>query len=183
MHQLTTRIHQRLISELLGKPLVGNAFRDTLLEAIVAEALAPKWRWYAGGWASFDFEGPAGIGLEVKQSAARQNWHGPDAKPCPARIDIRERTGYWEDEVRCVDAPGRRAAIYLFAHHPVADGTADHRDPMQWDFYLVPTSKLPAQKSIGLAAVRALSERVSFDDLLASVSACFARLEPWSPRP
>jgi hypothetical protein len=89
------RIKHRLLDVLLGKPIVGNAFRGTLVEAIVAEALEPEWRWCADGWGRFDFEGPGGVGLEVKQSAARQDWHDHNSRPCSARFDIAERSGYF----------------------------------------------------------------------------------------
>lgn len=165
-------IRGRLINALLGKPLVSNAFRGTLVEAIIAEALDPEWRWCADGWGSFDFEGPNGLGLEVKQSAARQDWHDETCKPCPARFDIAERSWQWRDNA-WRQKQGRAAAIYIFAHHPIFDpAVADHRDPLQWDFYVVPASKLPLQKSIGLSGVRAVTQPVKFDGLLAAVRAC-----------
>lgn len=175
-------IQRRLFDALLSKPLVSNAFRGTLVEAIIAGALEPVWRWCADGWGSFDFEGPNGTGLEVKQSAARQDWHDDSCKECVPRFDIAERTGLWEDGVRWVEKPGRAAAIYIFAHHPIFDpAVADHRKPEQWDFYVVPTSVLPAQKSIGLAAVRSLAVGVPFARLLDAVTVCLEGLEFGSP--
>ena len=174
---LQDRINQRLIDALVGKPIVSNAFRGTLVEAIIAEALEPQWRWRADGWGSFDFEGPEGAGLEVKQSAARQDWHDDGAKACSARFDIRERLGYYDEKSRWFDAPGRSAAIYVFAHHPIFDPKlADHRNPMQWDFYVVPANALPDQKSMGLTGIRSRGERVGFNDLLTAVTACHASL-------
>jgi hypothetical protein len=167
------RIKQRLFEALVGKPLVSNAFRGTLVEAIIAEALDPEWRWCADGWGSFDFEGPNGIGLEVKQSAARQNWHDQSSKACPARFDIAERTGFWNEKSKWIDAPGRAAAIYIFAHHSVFDAAiADHRDPLQWDFYAARASALPAQKTIGLAGVLALAgvQKANFETLSTTVN-------------
>jgi hypothetical protein len=170
MHE---RVKQRLFEALLGKPLVGNAFRGSLVEAIIAEALEPDWRWCADGWGSFDFEGPNGIGLEIKQSAARQSWHTNDCKPCAPRFDIAERTGYWTDTSKWVERQGRAAAIYVFACHPIFDAAvADHRDHLQWEFYVVRESDLPAQNSIGLGGIRAIAKPVGFDDLLATVNAC-----------
>jgi hypothetical protein len=166
-------IKHRLIEALIGKPLVSNAFRGSLVEAIIAEAIEPKWRWCADGWGSFDFEGPNGIGLEIKQSAARQNWHTDTCKPCVPRFDIAERTGYWTDTSKWVDRPGRAAAIYIFAWHPLFDAAvADHREPEQWEFYVVPASALPSQKSIGLGMVRTLAKSVCFAALLAAVTEC-----------
>ena len=113
--------------------------------------------------------------MEVKQSAALQNWHDESSKACPARFDIAERTGFWDDKSKWVEAPGRAAAIYVFAHHPVFDrAVADHRDPLQWDFYVTPASDLPAQKTIGLAGVLTLSgvHKASFETLKAAVNNC-----------
>jgi len=173
MHE---EISRRLFDALVGKPIIGNAFRGTLVEAIIAEALEPTWRWCADGWGSFDFEGPNGIGLEIKQSAARQSWHTGDCKPCTPRFDIAERTGYWTDTSKWVERPGRAAAIYVFAYHPIFDAAvADHRDPLQWEFFVVPAKALPAQKSIGMAGVRSLAPPVGFDKLLTAVEACRLR--------
>lgn len=175
---LQERISRRLFDALIGKPIIGNAFRGKLVEAMIAEALEPQWRWRADGWGSFDFEGPSGIGLEVKQSAARQDWHDDSSKACAARFDIRERLGYYDDKSQWFDAPGRAAAIYIFAHHPIVDrGVADHRDPTQWDFYVVPAKALPKQKTIGLAGVGARASPVRFSDLSAAVNACHASLQ------
>jgi hypothetical protein len=172
------RIQARLLDSLLGKPLVSNAFRGTLVEAIVAEALEPDWRWRADGWGLYDFEGPKGVGLEVKQSAARQDWHDEGSKASTCQFDIAERLGhYTDDDGRWVDAPGRPAAIYVFAHHPVFDtAIADHRDPEQWEFYVVPASKLPPQKTIRVSGVRALADPVSFGGLLDAVNHCHSEL-------
>ena len=54
---------RRLLDALVGRPMVNNAFRGTLVEAMLAGALAPEWVWQADGWGSYDFEGPGGIGL------------------------------------------------------------------------------------------------------------------------
>ena len=100
----------RLLDHLVGKPIVANAFRGTLVEAILAGVLAPEWHWRADGWGSFDFEGPNGDGLEVKQSAARQDWHDEACEPAKTRFDIAARTGRWDGK-NWVTAPGRAAAI------------------------------------------------------------------------
>ena len=169
-------LHDRLFNALLGEPLVGNAFRGTLVEAIVAEALASEWHWCADGWGSFDFVNADGLGLEVKQSAARQDWHDQDAKPCVCRFDIASRTGRW-DGALWVAEPGRSAALYVFAHHPVFNpALADHRDPEQWEFYVVPATELPAQRSLGLNGIRSLASAVSFGGLAEAVATAKAGL-------
>lgn len=151
-------IKDRLSEVLWGKPLINNAFRGTLVEAFIAQVVEPRWRWCAHDWGSFDFQGSNGIGVEVKQAAARQSWHTEGSKACPARFDIAERNGKWTDAGIWLEERGRAASIYIFAHHPIFDvQIADHRAVDQWDFYIVPSHKLPQQKSIGISAVRALS--------------------------
>ncbi|WP_309751837.1 hypothetical protein [Novosphingobium sp.] len=167
---------QRLLAALVGKPMVSNAFRGTLVEAILAEVLEPEWRWLADGWGSFDFEGPGGVRLEVKQSAARQDWHLADAKPNKGRFDIASRTGRWED-TQWITAPGRAATIYIFAWHPLFDpAAADHRDPRQWQFYVVAATSLPEQKTISLSGVQSLARPCGIENLKAEVGGLFSRL-------
>lgn len=164
-------LQSRIVDALLGKPLVTNAFRGMLVEAMLAEVLEPEWRWCSGDWASYDFEHSDGRGLEVKQSAALQSWHADGAKPSSARFDIAARTGRYEGS-KWIAEPGRAAAIYVFAWHPFADfAIADHREPAQWQFFVVPSWALPEQKSIGLAGLRALSGAVAIGDVAAAVAA------------
>lgn len=173
---MTSKLERRIIDALLGKPLVTNAFRGMLVEAMLAEVLAPDWRWCGADWASHDFENAAGVRLEVKQSAALQSWHGEGARPNPGRFDIAARKMRWEGTVK-VEEGGRAAAIYVFAWHPECDaGKADHRDPAQWEFHIVPASALPPQKTLGLTAVRRLAGSVKIDAVAGEVAAALSRL-------
>jgi hypothetical protein len=130
-----------------GKPLVENSYRGLIAEIITGEALGQEWRHCSGDWRSWDFEHRiANCKLEVKQSAARQTWDAPP-KPSPPRFDIEERTVSWEGAVRTASPAGRFAQVYVFAHHPIRDETADHLDPAQWRFYVVPASRLLPKKA------------------------------------
>ena len=59
---------------------------------------------------------------------------------------------------------GGHAHLYVFAYHPVADETADHREPTQWEFYLMPTDALPPPpaKSIALTRIQMIGQKCSF---------------------
>jgi hypothetical protein len=108
-----------------GSPLVQNNPRALVVEAIIDCALRPSWNWVSKDWAGWDFEhAESGVRLEVKQSSARQTWTAP-FQPTSPRFDIRARTGYWDDGATWVDQAGRLAQIYVFAHHPIRDDTAD----------------------------------------------------------
>jgi hypothetical protein len=163
-------IRAKVCAAAFGDPLVSNIYRGLVAEIIVGSALGPEWQLCSGGWRGWDFEHPAtGCRLEVKQSAARQTWTGA-RKATAALFDIRTRTGYFEGADWIAD-PRRFAHIYVFAHHPIMDASADHRDPRQWRFHVVATDRLPAGKTISLAKVKLLSDAVTWAGLKAAVEA------------
>lgn len=154
------------------KPLVTNVFRAVIVEAIVAAAL-PEWNWCSGDYASCDFRHPDSTRVEVKQSAARQTWYAGRASQ--ATWDIRPRTGYWGRN-GWISKKGRYAHVYVFAHHPVRTKKADHRDPLQWLFYVVETSKLPDTKSLSEAGAASLADPITFDRLATRVETLRKRI-------
>jgi hypothetical protein len=161
-------IVDRAAAVTFDRPLVTNVHRSVLVEAIVDAALAPTWTWCAADYASWDFEHSDGTRLEVKQSAARQSWATETSATSKASFDVAPRTGFWENQTVWIDLPGRSAHIYVLAHHPVAGVDADHRDPLQWDFYVVPTCKLPPTKRVSLAGLGAYLPN-KFDRLFETV--------------
>lgn len=147
-----------------GRRIIQNDLRALVVEVIVHYALTPDWRHCSGDWYGWDFEHKDGARLEVKQSALLQTWAASRSKPSP-RFDVRERTGYWENGNTWIAQPGRYAQIYVFAYHGIDGETADHRDPLQWQFHVVRTSALPAARTIGLSAVATLSPALGWHAL------------------
>jgi len=141
-----------------GKPLVTNVLRGHVAEAIIALALEPEWNWCSADYAGWDFERADGLRLEVKQSAAMQSWS--TGKPSKAIFDVAARTGYWESGTEWIAEAGRPAHLYVFAHHGMYGDDADHRDPSQWAFYVVPSQALPDVKKLGLATISTLTSPV-----------------------
>ncbi len=160
----------RVSHELFRRPLVANNFRALLVEAMVAEALEPDWRWCSADYAAWDFETDDGLRLEVKQSAAKQSWALEGSRPSRASFDIAFRAGRY-DRSLWVEGRNRYAHLYIFAHHAVVDASADHREPGQWRFYVTPAPRLPPAKTIGLAGVAALASPDAIDQLAAEVAA------------
>lgn len=160
-------IQRKVADAAFGRPLITNVMRGQVVEAIVACALEPEWRWCAADYSSWDFDRADGVRLEIKQSAARQSWATSD-KPSAGSFDIAERKGRWEGAT-WIEAPGRAAHIYVFAHHPIADISADHRDPTQWQFYVTRTSELPVTRRLSLAQARQLSSTLEFVELADAV--------------
>lgn len=165
----------KLQQAVFGKPLITNVLRGQLVEAMIALALEPQWTWCSADFASWDFERSDGVRLEVKQSALRQTWtSSPSTKSSPS-FDVRPRTGYW-DGGTFIDQPGRVAHLYIFALHSQIDERTDHRDPQQWQFYVVRSADLPAVARIALGSVKRITDSVPFDELLSKVEDVSARL-------
>ena len=160
-----------------GKPLVTNVLRGLLVEAIIADTIEPEWLWCAADYSSWDFERADGMRLEVKHSSYLQTWAPPTHGKVSPSFDIRERSGRWEGAVFIEDA-GRAAHLYAFAYHDVRDETADHRDPEQWAFFVVPTSLLPKTKRLSLARLKQLAAPISIDQLCHSVASVSAAIMP-----
>ena len=159
-----TTIAARAAEVCFGRPLITNVNRGLIAELIVEAALSVDWRWCGADYAGHDFEHADGARLEVKQSAARQSWATPESGASRASFDIASRSGRWEGAM-WIGEPGRRAQIYIFAHHPVADISADHRDPGQWCFYVIRAADLPNSKTLALSRVRALATGYDFAEL------------------
>ncbi|KAA2211218.1 hypothetical protein [Teichococcus oryzae] len=147
-----------------------NTLRGMLVEAMIDAALPAGWTWCSADYESFDFISQDGVRLEVKQSAARQSWALEGSSPSKCSFDIAPRTGRWDGPV-WIPGIGRNADLYVFAHHPVADLSADHREPVQWRFYVVSTHALPATKRISLSKLQAMLAPVVYADLAAQVEA------------
>jgi hypothetical protein len=109
------------------------------------------------------------VRLEVKQSAVLQSWAPAPGTAARPAFDIRERTGHY-DGAQWIDCQGRQANLYVFCLYARRDEAADHRDPSQWAFYVVPTTALPKVKRIGIASVRRLAPETSFGELAARVA-------------
>ena len=155
---------------MFGKPLVTNVFRSLLVEAMIAKALGPEWRWCAADFAAWDLEHESGCRLEVKQSAARQSWSQPGGGSSSPRFDIAYRKGRW-DGSSWIEGRARHAHAYVFAFHPLAGEAADHRRAEQWRFYPVLTSALPGAASISLERLGQLAAACVVTDLEAQVRA------------
>jgi hypothetical protein len=190
---------RRLAKLLFDQPLIQNQLRSAFVEAMIEPHLAHSgWRYCGGNWSGWDFQHELDTRLELKQSAAWQTWDpiklkkareaDPELqpKPGPGIFDIRLRTG-WFDEAGAVwtklPEPGRPAHVYVFAWNEQYGDAADHRDPNQWQFFIIPTTDLPArEKTLRLSKLRYLKGIVgpfSGPERLASELAPYAkRLAP-----
>ena len=144
------------------RPIMNNVQRSEYVECLVAVVLDGDWTlpWLAyphHDWAPWDLvHPPSCTKLEVKQSARRQPWdtelEAPSRNPS---YDIAYRKRWFDADGIKHEGPARLADIYVFAWHPVSNVTrVDHRDAGQWEFFVLPTAKLPEQDGIGLTGLR-----------------------------
>lgn len=171
----------RLTHRLFGSPFLRNSIRGEWVEEMVAVALEPEWALCAGDWGACDLVQVSGaLRIQVKQSAARQSWHGDDSPPPRPRFSIAHKTGRYEGK-QWIAERGRNAEIFIFGWHDRTDPAADHRDPGQWQFFVVPVTELPAHATVSLATLRRLADPVSYDDLGRRVEELTQRIVTTSP--
>ena len=166
----------REVTKAYQAPVMNNVHRSEYVEAIVAVALAEYGWSRTTPWDSWDFVHESKFRMEVKQSAAAQGWGGRATSP--PRFDIRARSGYWDESSRWRSSPGRHAHVYVFAWHGGAGESADQREPMSWQFYVILERDLPDQKTIGLSVIRRLVEPCGVDRLHARLAAAGAAVTP-----
>lgn len=117
--------------------LLDNTVRGLFAEYIVHQALGVDPGLHRIEWAEHDINGP-GWSVEVKSAAYIQSWQ--QNRPSRITFKIEKRT----------------STFYVFALLTEQDRSlVNPEDLSQWRFWLVPTTELPAQKSIGLAALAA----------------------------
>ena len=187
MHQL---VSQRIVERIYNQPLIGNVERGQYVECMVELALSdqrPQWS-LTNTWDPWDLvQTDTGARIEVKNSAAAQTWTAqspPQTQAVPS-FDIAPRSGYFDASGWLpADPPARFADVYIFARNDVDDlEEADHRDPDQWTFYVVPELALPPQKSISLNPLRRLSEPVDYEHLSNAVYEALRDLPLKAERP
>jgi hypothetical protein len=152
-----------------GRPLVTNVLRGQIVEAMIALAIEPDWKCCSADYSSWDFERADGVRLEVKQSSYLQTWAAPAHGVVKSGFDVAARKGRWEGAV-WVEEPGRAAHLYVLAYHDVRDSSADHRNPEQWEFFVIPTTDLPPVKRLTLGKAKTLTEPVRIASLRERIS-------------
>lgn len=140
---------------------------------MIALTLGSGWQltWQRGwDWAPWDCQHDEGAQLEIKQSAVRQSWDTSSmARRRSPTFDIAPRTGRFSRRgSEWTDAPGRPADVYVFAWHGERErGVADHRDPEQWLFFVVPEPE--GQKRTGLRRLRNIASPYLLSGLRSAV--------------
>ena len=169
LHDSTTMY---VAERLYARRLMPDALREIYAEGLVYLALSgstPEAGWRpAGEGDPWDLENNDHCHVQVKQSAALPSGsNGKNlGKPQAASFDIHP------------GKIGRQTHIYVFAWHPESDpDVADHRDPGQWRFCVMPEDELPEpalkqrtqrislKRLEALAASIRLKTAVSYDQL------------------
>ena len=177
-----TRILRRVM-ERYDQRVIENVWRSAYVEQMVEMALQeadPAWT-ATREWASWAIEHvERGYRIDVKQSVAFQTWFdkAPPSRQKPATFNIKPAKGCF-DGFGWIDTPLRRHAdIYVVAWHPeTEEALVDHRDPLQWLFYVTPEHKFtPGQKTIDLNPMKKLARECVLEDLAEGVAGVAAQL-------
>lgn len=156
---MNQQMHKQISSKLVrqyDRKVMSNLARGLYVEGMIAEYIGATWLFETGDeWSAWDLEF-YGLKIQVKQSAVIQTWHQKSEKRTRSpRFDIKPSTGIWTESGDWIDSEGRHADIYIFAWHSEDRWeVVDQRDPSQWSFFAIPTSRLPDQKTIGLSFLK-----------------------------
>ena len=153
--------------------LVDNTQRGVLAEYLVAQALKLG-HGLRTSWDPYDLQLESGIRIEVKSSAYIQSWFQKGYSKVSFSI---KETHSWSDENGYESEIRRQAQIYVFCILKHKDPTTI--DPLnldQWDFIVVPASKIaekyPNHKSISLIKLRELGfPEIPFEQIADTVAA------------
>jgi hypothetical protein len=150
--------------------LVENRWRGDLVEELVYTALHPDgWSLCSGAWTSWDLRHEkSGLKIQVKQTAQLQTW---GLSPTTNRYAVKPVKGFYKGLAwNALTEPLRLAEIYMFAHHPIVDETADHWDVRQWQFHvLAETARPPGRQSISIQEVSLTAPPIGIDGLAFAV--------------
>ena len=179
-------ILRRVLSDIVrryDRSVMSNTHRATYAECLVADLLAPDWHppWTKGyDRAPWDLQDQFGMRLKIEQSALLRPWRGGrgSVRRQTPRFDIVPPEGFWAEDDVWIDKAGHHADVHVFAWHGVKDGPlTDQREPDQWQFFVIPTSSLPAERPhIGLDDLKGMTSGVGYEDLWSRVDETVAEL-------
>ena len=142
----------RFFHEAFDRPLLDNTMRGLWCEFMVAEALGADCRAVGFGWHPWDLQiGPATsalpdrIRIQLKNSALLQSWNAASGRLSKPLFNLtwRHRPSYFVRDfpsIPCEDE-GFLCDLFILCFHGEARiDVADHRDPDQWQFYLLPVT-------------------------------------------
>lgn len=146
------RVKSRFFREAFGRPLLDNTMRGLWCEFMVAEALGPECRTVGFGWHPWDLQigpdtarFPERMRIQLKNAAVLQSWNAESGKLTNVSFNLtwRQRPAYFTQtfpHVPCEEV-GFLCDLFVLCHHPIREtAVADHRDPGQWHFYLLPVT-------------------------------------------
>jgi hypothetical protein len=167
---------ERVTNDFYRQPILSNLARPLLLERMIEVVLGENWKYVGANWSGWDIEHESkDYRIEIKQSSAWQTWSERPSlrgRLTKGSFDIRSRTGYFSDDgSKWIAEVGRHADAYVFAWHGITEKEkVDHRDITQWEFYLLPTERLPAEnKTISLSKLRKLANPISYRELAPAI--------------
>jgi hypothetical protein len=172
------QLRLRLIERTLSR-VVENRWRGDLVEEFVKISLEGYgWVHCSANWNSWDFERAAdGLRLQVKQAARLQTW----GVSRDIRFGVAPAKGYYENGTiwRRLPFPQRLAELYVFAHHPSDDSSANHWDVWQWGFHVCREADLPpGSRSVSLEFIQCKCPRIQIDELEARIAQVSAHMIP-----
>lgn len=156
--------------------LLSNATRGRFAEFIVGTAIGLSPNEIRNEWDAFDLITHDGIKIEVKTFAYVQSWYQKELSRIQFSI---KRTKFWDATTNLIhDEPKRHADIYVFCVLKHKEpSTIDPLKMEQWDFYVLPTSKIDdyqrSKSSMTLKSLQQLTSAIPYSALKQEIYSAF----------
>lgn len=147
--------------------LRSNTIRGVLAEWLVVKAVGATE--FQPDWHDFDVLTPSGVRIEVKSSAYIQAWR---QRRLSTIIFSGLSSQKWDPETGYAGRRTFNADVYVFCVQTARSHESyDPLDVSQWDFYVLPLSRVQSigQRAIGLTRIAKEVQPVGFDSLSAAI--------------
>ena len=151
----------------VARDLRSNTTRGVLAEWLVAKAVGATE--FQPDWHDFDVLTPRGVRIEVKSSAYIQAWR---QRRLSTIIFSGLSSQKWDPEAGYSGRRTFNADVYVFCVQTARSHESyDPLDVAQWDFYVLPLSRVQSigQRAIGLTRIAKEVQPVGFDGLPAAI--------------
>lgn len=157
--------------------ILSNATRGRFAEFIVASALNIDLTAIRDEWSAYDLTSPEGIKVEVKSASYLQSWFQSQLSKIAFSI---KPARFWDSSTnRSSKEATRESNVYVFCLLKHQDKkTVDPLRLEQWEFYVLPTSRIEQfgkASSISLNSLKKVASPVTYQGLRQAILSCYGQ--------
>lgn len=161
--------------KIYGTNILNNSHRGDVVEMMVLAALEPEFSHVGLGWHPWDLQRGKGadrVRIQVRQTAAVQMWGKTVTRKLQFGWKPNAPSYFQRDNPdEPIESDGWFCDLFVFGIHDKTGSDADHADPAQWEFMVIPVCDLkPRTASMSLSIANERWERVIWSELRIEVN-------------